>query len=107
MAKEVDFCEPQRISKYRKVLSVYKVLKAIRGSQCSTKRFIFLVSCVAFLGDVNTYYEALPETFQSELKSYMYHIAWAVNEDLPIDDPDDKFAFIKDRFDAARRRLMN
>jgi hypothetical protein len=30
-----------------------------------------------------------------------------VNEDLPIDDPDDKFAFIKGRFDAARRRLMN
>ena len=61
----------------------------------------------SFLGDVNIYYEALPETFQSELKSYMYHIAWAVNEDLPIDDPDDKFAFIKDRFDAARTRLMN
>ena len=61
----------------------------------------------SFLGDVNIYYEALPETFQSELKSYMYHIAWAGNEDLPIDDPDDKFDFIKERFDAARTRLMN
>jgi hypothetical protein len=107
LAKEVDFCEPQRISKYRKVLAVYKVLKDDQGITMQHQEVHIPSFMRSFLGDVNTYYEALPETFQSELKSYMYHIAWAVNEDLPIDDPDDKFAFIKDRFDAARRRLMN
>jgi hypothetical protein len=29
-------------------LAVYKVFKEIMGSQCITKRFIFLVSCAAF-----------------------------------------------------------
>lgn len=71
-------------------------------------REVYIPSFIrSFLGDVNIYYEVLPETVQSELKDYMYHIAWAINENLLIDEPDDKFDFIKECFDAARARLMN